>query len=43
LKQFGKTFEIEVVWDEGHGFQKTENVVRQYQGVVRFLGKYIGT
>ena len=43
LKQFGKTFEIEVVWDEGHGFQKTENVVRQYQGVVRFLGKYVGT
>ena len=43
LKQFGKTFEIEVVWDEGHGFQKTENVVRQYQGVVRFLGRYIGT
>jgi dipeptidyl aminopeptidase/acylaminoacyl peptidase len=37
LKQLGKPYEIVVVWDEGHGIQKTENLVRQYQGVVGFL------
>jgi len=43
LKELGKVFEIEIVWDEGHGFQKTANLVRQYEGVVRFLGKYRGS
>ncbi|HEX4920140.1 MAG TPA: S9 family peptidase, partial [Candidatus Bathyarchaeia archaeon] len=42
LQVLGKKFEMQVVWDEGHGFQKTENLVRQYQAVVQFLNKQLG-
>jgi len=37
LKALGKPYEIHVVEGEGHGLQKTENLARQYKGVVSFL------
>jgi dipeptidyl aminopeptidase/acylaminoacyl peptidase len=37
LKELGKRYEFTVVEGEGHGFQKTENLARQYKGVVTFL------
>ena len=37
LKALGKPYEMHVVEEEGHGEQKTENLVKQYQGVVTFL------
>ncbi len=43
LKELGKKYEMEVVWDEGHGFQKTENLARQYKAVVSFLDKELKT
>jgi len=42
LKELGRPYDMVVVWDEGHGMQKTENLVRQYEGVVRFLDKALG-
>jgi dipeptidyl aminopeptidase/acylaminoacyl peptidase len=39
----GKDFEMNVVWDEGHGFQKTENLARQYKAIIEFLDKKIGS
>jgi len=39
LNVLGKDYEMNVVWDEGHGFQKTENLARQYKAVVEFLDK----
>ncbi len=42
LKELGKDFEMTVVWDEGHGFQKTENLARQYKAAVDFLWRRIG-
>ncbi len=42
LRELGKKFEMQVVWDEGHGFQKTENLARQYKAVVEFLDKQLG-
>lgn len=39
LKALGKPYEIHVVEGEGHGFQKTDNLVKQYNGVVSFLQK----
>ncbi len=41
LRELGKDFEMNVVWDEGHGFQKTENLVRQYKAIIEFLDKKI--
>jgi len=41
LKELGKPYEMVVVWDEGHGMQKTENLVRQYEGVAAFLDKTV--
>jgi dipeptidyl aminopeptidase/acylaminoacyl peptidase len=43
LKVLGKDFEMNVVWDEGHGFQKTENLARQYKAIVEFLDKKLGS
>jgi dipeptidyl aminopeptidase/acylaminoacyl peptidase len=43
LKVLGKDFEMNVVWDEGHGFQKTENLARQYKAIVEFLDKRLGS
>src|SRR6266571_4765919 len=43
LKERGKKYEMEVVWDEGHGLQKTENLARQYKAVVSFLNKELKT
>ena len=43
LKELGKRYEMEVVWDEGHGFQKTENLARQYKAIVAFLTKELGS
>ncbi len=43
LRELGKDFEMNVVWDEGHGFQKTENLVRQYKAIIEFLDKKIGS
>ena len=42
LRELGKDFEMNVVWDEGHGFQKTENLARQYKAIVEFLDKKLG-
>ncbi len=42
LRELGKRFEMEVVWDEGHGFQKTENLVRQYKAICAFLSRELG-
>ena len=39
LRDLGKDVEMNVVWDEGHGFQKTENLARQYKAIVEFLDK----
>ncbi len=39
LRYLGKDVEMNVVWDEGHGFQKTENLARQYKAVIEFLDK----
>lgn len=39
LKALGKPYELHIVEGEGHGFQKTDNLVRQYRGVVSFLLK----
>ncbi|TMI59335.1 S9 family peptidase [Candidatus Bathyarchaeota archaeon] len=43
LKEQGKKYEMTVVWDEGHGFQKRENLIRQYKGVIEFLDRQLGT
>jgi dipeptidyl aminopeptidase/acylaminoacyl peptidase len=43
LRELGKDFEMNVVWDEGHGFQKTENLVRQYKAIIEFLDRKIGS
>ena len=43
LRELGKDFEMNVIWDEGHGFQKTGNLVRQYKAIIEFLDKKIGT
>ena len=37
LRALGKPHEIHVVEGEGHGAQKTDNLVKQYKGVVSFL------
>ena len=42
LRELGKRFEMEVVWDEGHGFQKTENLARQYKAIATFLNRELG-
>ncbi len=42
LKEHGKKYEMTVVWDEGHGFQKRENLIRQYRGVIDFLDRQLG-
>jgi dipeptidyl aminopeptidase/acylaminoacyl peptidase len=39
LEELGKPYELHVVEDEGHGPQKTDNLVRQYTYVVAFLLK----
>lgn len=39
LKELGKRYEMEVLWDAGHGHQKTENLVRQYGAAITFLSK----
>ena len=39
LKALGKSYELHVVEGEGHGPQKTDNLVKQYKGVVSFLLK----
>ena len=39
LKALGKPHELHVVEGEGHGEQKTDNLVKQYKGVVSFLLK----
>ncbi len=43
LRELGKDFEMNVVWDEGHGFQKTENLARQYKTIIGFLDKKLGS
>jgi dipeptidyl aminopeptidase/acylaminoacyl peptidase len=43
LKEQGKKYEMTVVWDEGHGFQKRENLIRQYKAVIDFLDRQLGT
>jgi dipeptidyl aminopeptidase/acylaminoacyl peptidase len=37
LKAQGKSYELHVVEGEGHGLQKTDNLAKQYAGVVSFL------
>jgi dipeptidyl aminopeptidase/acylaminoacyl peptidase len=43
MRSLGKRFEMTVVWDEGHGVQKTKNLARQYKAVVRFLDRVLAT
>jgi dipeptidyl aminopeptidase/acylaminoacyl peptidase len=43
LKEQGKKYEMTVVWDEGHGLQKRENLIRQYKAVIDFLDRQLGT
>jgi dipeptidyl aminopeptidase/acylaminoacyl peptidase len=43
LKEKGKKYDMQVVWDEGHGLQKTENLARQYKAIVSFLDKELKT
>jgi dipeptidyl aminopeptidase/acylaminoacyl peptidase len=42
LDKHGKTYEWVVYNDEGHGFNKPENIVDFYTRVERFLAKHIG-
>jgi dipeptidyl aminopeptidase/acylaminoacyl peptidase len=42
LKELDKRFDMEVVWNEGHGLQKTENLARQYRAIISFLTKELG-
>ncbi len=37
LEELGKKYEFTVVEGEGHGFQRVENLAKQYRGVVMFL------
>ena len=39
LRALGKSYELHVVEGEGHGFQKLDNLVKSYKGVVSFLLK----
>jgi len=41
LKKQKKPYEFYVVQEEGHGPQKTDNLVKQYKHVVAFLLKYL--
>lgn len=41
LKELNKPHEFYIVEDEGHGEQKTDNLVRQYKHVVAFLQKHL--
>lgn len=43
LRSLGKPHEMTVVWDEGHGMQKTKNLARQYKAVVAFLDREIAS
>jgi dipeptidyl aminopeptidase/acylaminoacyl peptidase len=42
-KALGKEVELVVVEDEGHGPQRTRNIVRQYAAAVEFLRGHLGT
>jgi dipeptidyl aminopeptidase/acylaminoacyl peptidase len=39
MRSLQKRYEMTVVWDEGHGIQKTKNLARQYKAVVGFLDR----
>src|SRR2546428_11858723 len=39
MRSLGKRCGMTVVWDEGHGIQKTKNVARQYRAVVSFRSR----
>jgi dipeptidyl aminopeptidase/acylaminoacyl peptidase len=41
LKKLGKPYEFHVVENEGHGFQKTDNLIKQYRQVVAFMQKHL--
>jgi dipeptidyl aminopeptidase/acylaminoacyl peptidase len=41
LKKLGKPHEFYVVENEGHGFQKTDNLIKQYRQVVAFMIKHL--
>lgn len=41
LRELGKPHEFHVVEDEGHGPQRTDNLVKQYKHVVAFLLKHL--
>jgi len=41
LKELNKPHEFYVVADEGHGFQRTGNLVKQYKQVVAFMLKHL--
>ncbi len=40
LHELGKTFELHVVPEEGHGPQRVENILRQMLAIVEFFRKY---
>jgi len=41
LKQYGKTYEVMVAENEGHGFRKLENQVELYRRLEAFFEKYM--
>ena len=43
LKQFGKSYEIRIEKNEGHGFHNESNRIAFYKAVEAFLGKYMPT
>ena len=42
LRTLGKRYEFHVMGDEGHGFQKTQNVTWQYEATITFLARELG-
>ncbi len=42
LRELGKRYEFHVMGDEGHGFQKTENLTWQCEAMIAFLGRVLG-
>jgi len=43
LKKAGKTYEMVIEGDEGHGFRKEEKRIAFFTKVDEFLGRYVGT
>ena len=42
LKEYGKTYEIMIMGNEGHGFYNENNRLQFYTKLEQFLAKYMG-